>query len=314
MQTNNLIKSPLNYTGGKYKLLKQLLPLFPDNVTRFVDLFCGGCDIAANVTAKKIFANDIDRSVVGIMKTFQLVDEDSLFKMLYDTIDKYGLSDITANGYSFYGCDSNKGLGPYNKQGYEALRKYVNGLGKSSVEYHLLLFLLIVFSFNNQIRFNKKGEFNMPVGKRDFNSNMREKLKKFIKSLKEKSIVFTNYDFRRLDTNRLTDNDFVYCDPPYLITCATYNEQGGWSEKDETELYQKLDGLDERGVKFCVSNVLSNKGKVNTILKEWSEKYTVVRLTNSYSNCSYHALDKSTDSTEEVAVFNYVPKSISTKI
>lgn len=36
------VKSPLNYTGGKYKLLPQLLELFPKQVNTFVDLFAGG--------------------------------------------------------------------------------------------------------------------------------------------------------------------------------------------------------------------------------------------------------------------------------
>lgn len=36
------VKSPLNYTGGKYKLLPQLLELFPKQVNIFVDLFAGG--------------------------------------------------------------------------------------------------------------------------------------------------------------------------------------------------------------------------------------------------------------------------------
>ena len=33
------IKSPLNYVGGKYKLLPQILPLFPKNIDTFIDLF-----------------------------------------------------------------------------------------------------------------------------------------------------------------------------------------------------------------------------------------------------------------------------------
>ena len=37
-----LIKSPLNYTGGKFKLLPQILPLFPNDINRFIDLFGGG--------------------------------------------------------------------------------------------------------------------------------------------------------------------------------------------------------------------------------------------------------------------------------
>ena len=39
-----MIQSPLNYTGGKYKLLPQILPLFPKDIDVFVDLFCGGCN------------------------------------------------------------------------------------------------------------------------------------------------------------------------------------------------------------------------------------------------------------------------------
>lgn len=48
------IKSPLNYIGGKYKLLPQLIPFFPKEINVFVDLFCGGCNVGLNVNAKKI--------------------------------------------------------------------------------------------------------------------------------------------------------------------------------------------------------------------------------------------------------------------
>ena len=30
-----MIQSPLNYTGGKYRLLSQILPLFPDDIETF---------------------------------------------------------------------------------------------------------------------------------------------------------------------------------------------------------------------------------------------------------------------------------------
>ena len=35
-------------------------------------------------------------------------------------------------------------------------------------------------TFNNQIRFNNHGEFNLPVGKRDFNKKIEQKLSDFI--------------------------------------------------------------------------------------------------------------------------------------
>lgn len=42
LKKQTYIKSPLNYIGGKYRLLKQILPLFPANIDTFVDLFSGG--------------------------------------------------------------------------------------------------------------------------------------------------------------------------------------------------------------------------------------------------------------------------------
>ena len=48
------IISPLNYIGGKRKLLAQILPLFPTKISTFIDLFCGGCTVGLNVNAEKL--------------------------------------------------------------------------------------------------------------------------------------------------------------------------------------------------------------------------------------------------------------------
>ena len=56
---NMYIKSPLNYTGGKYKLLPQIMSSFPsEGCNTFVDLFTGGLNVGVNVNAKTIYAND----------------------------------------------------------------------------------------------------------------------------------------------------------------------------------------------------------------------------------------------------------------
>jgi DNA adenine methylase Dam len=167
------------------------------------------------------------------------------------------------------------------------------------------LFTLICYSFNNQIRFNSKGEYNMPFGKdkSSFNDSIRKNLINFRERIE--NVVFTSLDFRELKAEKLGEGDFVYCDPPYLITCATYNEQDGWNEQCERDLLALLDNLDERGVGFALSNVLTNKGRTNEILQEWCSKYHTVHLSNTYANCSYHAKDKTTDTTDEVLITNY---------
>ena len=128
-----------------------------------------------------------------------------------------------------------------------------------------MFFVLIIYAFNNQIRFNNNGEFNLPVGKRDFNKSMQKKLSAFIDRIKEQNCKFTCYDFRDFKIDCLKENDFVYIDPPYLITCATYNENGGWQENDEKDLLTFLEKLNNKNIRFALSNVLKSKGKEKKI-------------------------------------------------
>ena len=56
---DNYVKSPMNYIGGKYKLLPQILPLFPDKISMFYDIFGGGGSLSLNVNSKYVYYNDI---------------------------------------------------------------------------------------------------------------------------------------------------------------------------------------------------------------------------------------------------------------
>ena len=280
---NELIKSPLNYTGGKYKLLPQILPLFPSNINTFIDLFTGGCNVGINVKANKIICNDLETVVIDLFKDWQQLDSIEALNILKETINKYELT-------------------KYNEKGFKQIRTDYNKGNKSWD----MFYAMITNAFNYQIRFNKQGEYNMPFGKNRscFNSSLEKNFIKFINKLHDLNIFFLNNDFRKLDINQLGKNDFVYCDPPYLITCASYNECGGWNNILENELLNLLDKLNSKGIKFGLSNVLENKGKCNLILKKWIANYNVKYLNNTYGNCNYHAKDKS-NNTVEIFVTNY---------
>ncbi|MCL2015175.1 MAG: Dam family site-specific DNA-(adenine-N6)-methyltransferase [Defluviitaleaceae bacterium] len=303
-----IIQSPLNYTGGKFKLLNQILPHFPKKIETFVDLFCGGCNVGVNVQAENVIFNDNNHKLIFLYKALKNLDLDATFEMIAKIIEKYSLSRSSDNGYDYYNCDGSDGLGKYNKENFLKLRTDFNKNPENSGDYgyYITLYVLIVFAFNNQIRFNAKGEYNLPVGKRDFNANMQKKLRAFIERLTKIDCEFTCENFQNFDISKLGKNDFVYCDPPYLITCATYNEQNGWNEVFESSLHETLDKLDKNGVKFALSNVLSSKGKTNEILTNWlkSRKYKVIHLNHSYANSNYHAKNKDGFS-DEVLILNY---------
>lgn len=302
-----IIQSPLNYTGGKFKLLPQILPLFPKNIDIFVDLFCGGANVGINVKSNKTILNDTNDNLTLLFSMFKNLGNDFL-SLIDEIIEKYELSQSSKYGYDYYNCDSNTGLAPYNKDRFLKLRDDFNNSKDIGYYHYAMLYTLILYSFNNQIRFNSQGHFNLPVGKRDYNEKMKQKLQKFIDRLKEKDYKFSNLDFRDFDISTLNSDSFVYADPPYLITCATYNEQGGWSEKDEHDLLNFLDNFHKNNIKFALSNVLRSKGKENSILIEWtqrnSDKYKVINLNYSYNNSNYQTKNKS-EVTEEVLIVNY---------
>ncbi len=302
-----LIQSPLNYTGGKFKLLPQILPLFPTNIDIFVDLFCGGANVGVNVKSNKTILNDTNDNLTLLFSMFKNLGDDFL-PLIDEIIEKYQLSQSSKYGYDYYNCDSNTGLAPYNKDKFLKLRDDFNNSKDIGYYHYAMLYTLILYSFNNQIRFNSNGHFNLPVGKRDYNEKMKQKLQKFIDRLKGKDYKFSNLDFRDFDISTLNTNSFVYADPPYLITCATYNEQGGWNETDERDLLNFLNDLHRNNIKFALSNVLRSKGKENSILIDWtqrnSDKYKVINLNYSYNNSNYQTKNKN-EITEEVLIINY---------
>ena len=279
-----LIKSPLNYTGGKFKLLPQILPYFPDNIDTFVDLFCGGCNVGINVKANNIICNDIEEVVINLFKELNKLTSEEALSILKTTINKYELSKI-------------------NEEGFKNIRNDYNN-GENS--WHMF-YAMITNAFNYQIRFNNKGEYNMPFGRNrsSFNPTLEKNFIRFVDKLNTLNIGFMNMNFKLLNLDCLSSNDFIYCDPPYLITTASYNENGGWNEDKEKKLLTLLDKANDKGIRFALSNVLENKGKSNDILKEWSKKYNVIHLNNSYGNCNYHTKDKTNNGTDEVLIINY---------
>lgn len=308
-EEREVIPSPLNYTGGKFKLLPQILPLFPRDAGQVVDLFCGGCNVGLNVGASRVLFNDTNGHLIRLFEVFGRMDKEAAFGEISRIIDRFGLSRSWEKGYAHYRCGSSSdGLGDYNRKPFLELRRAFNERKVRDDLYYLMLYVLIVYSFNNQIRFNRKGEFNLPVGKRDFNPRMQKKLSAFMDRLKSGDYRFTSRDFREIRPEEFPADTFFYVDPPYLITCATYNEQNGWTEQDERDLLAYLDRVDGCGMRFALSNVVESRGRRNDILADWVERhpghYRMIPLDFSYSNSNYHIKDKGS-ATREVLVVNY---------
>ena len=267
-------------------MLEHIIPSFPAEMNNFVDLFAGGLNVGINVQAATIYANDQITYLVELYRMFQDTPTDSLLKQIKDRIAYYGLSQTNADGYN-------------------ALRAEYNR-SRSLLD----LFVLTCYSFNHQIRFNSKHEFNTSFGKErsSFNDSIERNLILFCNALHKKNIILSTGDFREFDFSRLSKGDVVYCDPPYLITTGSYNDgkRGfrDWTTAEDADLLSLLDRLHEQGILFALSNVFAHKGQTNDALIEWSKKYNVLYIDKTYANCSYHFKDRGAK-TVEVLITNY---------
>lgn len=289
------IKSPLNYIGGKGRILDQIIPLFPKKIENFIDLFAGGCNVGINITAEKIYFNDNLTYLIDMYRKLRQNNFETTIDYIENRISEYDLNEINEKGFKEIRSDYNTNRNPLD------------------------LFILIAYSFNHQIRFNNKHDFNNSFGRNrsSFNSTMKNNLLQFIACLKEKVVVFTNNCFTDFDYSFITPDDFVYVDPPYLITTGSYNDgkRGfkGWSIKEEKQLLNKLDSLDERNIKWALSNVLIHKGKSNETLENWlnyNNRYETNVIDFNYSNSNYQTIVRDKKATVEVLITNYKPENV----
>lgn len=276
-----MIKSPLNFIGGKTKLLDQILPLFPTDIDNFIDLFGGGFNVGINVKAKKIIYYDKMKQLVEFFNYLKISDYKEVIKEIETIISNYKLSKT-------------------NQEGFLELRDYYNKENQDII----LFYVLICYSFNHQIRFNNQGLFNTSFGKdrSEFNNSLKQKLFVFQQEIKKNNCIFNLLDFKDFDISNLNDNDFVYCDPPYLNSVSTHTENKGWTTKNEMDLLNLLDSLNNKGIKFALSNNLKYK---NELLDKWKDKYVIHYLNNNYDNCNYHKKEENKTKDLEVLITNY---------
>lgn len=214
-KTNDYIKSPLNYIGGKYKLLNQILPLFPSNIETFIGLFSGGVNVGINVNAKKYIFNDMNKIINEMFRYFASQNADELIFEIKNRIKKYDLSKVNEDAFLSFRRKYNKNPNPID------------------------LYILVSYSYNYQFRFNTHLEFNNPFGRNrsSFSVNMEKNLKLFINKLHKINHNFSDKYFVDFNYSTLSKNDFIYLDPPYLITTGNYNDGNrgfeNWNENQK---------------------------------------------------------------------------------
>ena len=294
---DRIVRSPLFYVGDKRKLMSQIMTYFPSHIDRLIEPFVGGGSVFMNVDADGFLLNDLNYIVIQIhsMLSSYCDRKDDFFREVFSLINKYGLTSRFLGIPQEHGKSSD--CKDVNREAYNRMKIDFNSGGKKDI---MLLYLLIIYGFNHMIRFNKKGDFNLPVGNLDFNENVYNALNDYFVQTETKQPQWHSQDYSAfLAEIDFRKDDLVYLDPPYLISSSEYNKM--WNEECERNLIREMDRLDAMGVRFAVSNAITYRGKKNDIFGEWAKKYNIHPISSNY--ISYW--DNSRKESGEVLVTNY---------
>lgn len=292
-----IVRSPLFYVGDKRKLISQIMTYFPNHIDRLIEPFVGGGSVFMNVDADGFLLNDLNYIVIQIhsMLSSYCDRKDDFFREVFSLINKYGLTSRFLGIPQEHGKSSD--CKDVNREAYNRMKIDFNSGGKKDI---MLLYLLIIYGFNHMIRFNKKGDFNLPVGNLDFNENVYNALNDYFAQTETKQPQWYSQDYSAfLAEIDFRKDDLVYLDPPYLISSSEYNKM--WNEECERNLIREMDRLDAMGVRFAVSNAITYRGKKNDIFGDWAKKYNIHPISSNY--ISYW--DNSRKESGEVLVTNY---------
>ena len=256
----SIIRSPLNYTGSKYSIFNEILRVCPKHISTFVDIMGGAFNVGVNIVAKNVIYNELLPHTYNIIKMLLEENKNDILSKVNEIIHFYNLQKA-------------------DKESYISLRNHYNQT-KDIYE----LFVLHMYCFQNQMRFNSKMEFNTPIGNCSFNESLVERILSF--TPKTTDVRLFNKSYAELDLGAVDKDSVFYFDPPYFITNATYNDgkRGfvGWNADEETKLLDYIADLDSKGFKFILSNVIYHNDETNYLLAEWikTHNYNVKNIDN----------------------------------
>jgi site-specific DNA-adenine methylase len=279
------MQSLLNYIGHKSKLLPQILPYFPAQVTgTFYDCFAGSAVVALSVPYARVVAQEINPH---LSRLYGHLDDPAFLTHLTRLITQYGLTNSSVTPRSQYlkqpGIGTvqwmgqtipNLHLDQLNKAGYAQLLADFNAKKFSGIDLSAAYMIATIYGRNSNVDTDlTTTQLSGAVGPLDFSLRCKQKLLEHQGIIAQGRHTFCTGSYDQL---KPVPDDFCYFDPPYLVSGFRY---GGWTEQDERNL---LAWIDQLPCAWAMSNTLQSGQRVNKILETWAQGKTVIELDKRY--------------------------------
>lgn len=267
------IKPIVKWAGGKRQLLHEIIPLIPNNISTYVEPFVGGGAVLFKLQPKNAIINDINEELINL---YQVIKDSP--RELIRELEYHKANDSKEYFYSIRGMDREEDFKLMDSVLKAARTIYLNKT-----------------CFNGLYRVNSKGYFNTSYAN---NKNPlivdRETIFSLSKFFNEHNIQMTSGSYDKVLAG-LDNDSFVYLDPPYYSTFTSYSKEG-FSDDDQKKLKVECDKLNEKGIKFLLSN--SDYEFIRELYKDYNIKTVQANRT---INCKGNRRGK----VNEVLVSNY---------
>ncbi len=272
----------IKYRGGKSKEIPHFLQYIPADYDRYIEPFFGGGAVYFYLEPKRAVINDVNKRLMNFY--FQLRDEYSTMREQLDELQKR-YEENQAEYKRLKELTPDVRVPNANEELYYYLRNlynYPDGTYLDSVLY----FFINKTAYSGMIRFNNKGEYNVPFGRYpNFNTQL---------ITKQHSELLQRAELYNLDYSEIFamagESDFMFLDPPYDCVFNDYGNiemSNGFDESQHRRLAADFRKLRCRALMIIGKTPLTEELYGDYIVDEYHKSYAV-NIRNRFSNESKH--------------------------
>ncbi len=279
------MKPLVKYRGGKSKEIPHLIKHIPAFSGRYIEPFFGGGALYFHLEPKKAIISDINSKLIsfysGVKDNFELLKTElSKIEKLY-VINRKKFEELKNKTPNERVEDGNESL-------YYQIRDMFNDLTEKKYSEALLYFFINKTAYSGMIRYNSKGEFNVPYGRyTHLNTSL---VTKAHSNLLNKTEIY-NLDYSEIFRMAAKD-DFMFLDPPYDCVFSDYGNieyKDGFNERNHIELANQYKQLKCKALMVIGRTPLTEKLYGDMIVDEYGKSYAV-NIRNRFKSEASHIL------------------------
>lgn len=279
------MKPLVKYRGGKSKEIPQIIKHIPKYKGRYIEPFFGGGALYFHLSPEKALINDINSKLIafyeGVKSNFEILrNELNEIEYIYK-VNRKKFEALKQKTPDVRVKDENEIM-------YYEIRDMFNALSKKKYSEATLYYFINKTAYSGMIRYNKKGEFNVPYGRYP-NLNTSLLTESHSKLLANTEIYNSDY---KLIFEMAQDDDFMFLDPPYDCVFSDYGNvehKDGFDEKSHVELADNYRTLKCKALMVIGRTPLIERLYGDMIVDEYGKSYTV-NIRNRFKSTAKHVL------------------------